>query len=654
METMVKKMDRIRVKINRIAALGLVSTVAASLLSGCNLYNLLNPTPTPRIPTATSIPAPKQLTICTGYEPQSLYPYKASSQVAQDILQAIYDGPVDMLDGQPTPVILENLPSQESGGITAQAVSLTQGEAVVNTEGDLVSLQPGTRVFPSGCSTASCALAWDGSSPLEVDQLTATYRLLPGLKWSDGQPLTASDAVYAFELAQHPSTPVSKKRIDLTADYSALDDLTVQWVGKPGLVAEDAVDFFWAPLPQHAWGAYSPQELLTREETNRAPLGWGPFMLGEWIEGESIRLVRNPYYFRADEGLPKVDEVIFQIIQDSDQLLDDSCDIVSDSAVTIENLPQLLESATALDIHANPYPANQLEMLAIGITPSSYDDNYYPYGVDRPDIFGDERVRKAIAYCIDRDTIVNKLLGGTVEKTELLLSANYPFVQGIQAEEYPFNPTKGQSLLDDVGWRDLDLNPSTPLTAGNVVNVPPGTKFDVTLAFSRSTLRGEIAAEIAAHLAECGIGVNLNQLPVDQLYQPGPDGLLFGRQFDLALLSWQIAEPYDCTVFTTAEIPSADNYWLGEKSGGANFSGYSNPAYDQACDRAQQAGRDQSTLQQANQETLRLLNQSLPIIPLFQHQRSYFIRQNLSGWTDKQQNADHPFEKIERWEFNEK
>jgi ABC-type transport system substrate-binding protein len=63
-------------------------------LTGCNLMSLLNPQPTSIPPTLTP---PTEMAICLGYEPHSLYPYQASSQAAREVLQAIYDGPIDAL-----------------------------------------------------------------------------------------------------------------------------------------------------------------------------------------------------------------------------------------------------------------------------------------------------------------------------------------------------------------------------------------------------------------------------------------------------------------------------------------------------------------------------------------------------------------------------
>jgi peptide/nickel transport system substrate-binding protein len=115
-------------------------------------------------------------------------------------MQTIFDGPLDILNGEPgwQPGKLPNL-------VTAALftpVAVAGGDVVINTAGYLVSLQAGVQVFPSGCTTAACSVTWDGTAPLQMDQLTAVFKLKPGLTWSDGQPLKASDSVYSFNASR--------------------------------------------------------------------------------------------------------------------------------------------------------------------------------------------------------------------------------------------------------------------------------------------------------------------------------------------------------------------------------------------------------------------------------------------------------------------
>ncbi len=624
-------------KYKQITVILLAVLIGLFSVSGCNLMRLLNPEPTVIPVTPTPLPA-TELTICLGYEPRSLYPYQASSQAAQEVLQAIYDGPVDILGGgQIDPVILKKMPEFSDNSAFFTPVSVSEGDVVINTYGELVALEPGTRVFPSGCTGPTCAVTWDGISELQVNQLTATFELLDGLKWSDGQPLLASDSLYAFKVASDPATPINKRVIDQTDSYMAVNDTTVEWVGKPGLVTDAFEQYFWAPMPEHAWGGYSADELLGMEEVNLSPLGWGAYVVDEWQPNAYIRLRKNPHYFRADEGLPLTDIITFKFLVNAEpdsilQVAEAECDIVSSTALGLQDIMYLSEHVQNSGFSLETVQPTEIEMLAIGITPYAYDDNYYPYGGDRPDIFGDTRTRQAIAYCIDRDTIGNKLLGGAVEIANSLLGVGHPLLEGVTLTPYPYDPARGISLLEQVGWRDLDLNPDTPLIAGVVNNVPQGTAFEIDLLLSESPLRGEIASEIAAGLANCGIKVNISQVPASELYRPGPDGPIFGRQFDLALLSWQTGGRFDCRLFTTGEIPTDANYWVGEKTGGANYYGFSNPAYDENCALSAQGGVDVAASQQAEQNALQIINNELPFIPVYLHPLSFLKSKDVCGF----------------------
>ncbi|MDO9545391.1 MAG: ABC transporter substrate-binding protein, partial [Pelolinea sp.] len=560
------------------------------------------------------------------------------SQAAQEVLQAVYDGPIDILnDGQVEPIILKRMPSLTDGSAFLTPVSVFAGDEVVDTFGDLVSLQAGTRVFPSGCTSPSCAIAWDGVTELQVNQITATYELLDGLKWSDGQLISAPDSVYAFQVASDPAAPISKRVIDQTGSYTTVDDTTIEWVGKPGLVTDTFESYFWAPMPEHVWGKYSVDELLEAEEVNRNPLGWGAYVVEEWQPGAYIRLRKNPYYFRTDEGLPKTDFINFKFLQNANPetirlSVGSECDIVSSTALDLQDMIYLSNTEPDPEFIIQKEGSSHVEMLAIGITPASYDDYYYPYGVDRPDIFGDERVRQALAYCIDRDAINNELLGGIADINNALFASDNFLLSGLNMTMYAHDPAGGISLLEQVGWRDHDLNPDTPMTAANVANVPPGTVFEVELLLSESSLRADIAREISTGLANCGIKVNVTQLPASELYQPGPDGRIFGRQFDLALLSWQTDDRFNCEWFMTGEIPKDANYWLGEKTGGANYYGFSDGTYDAACVASQQSGLDHGAALQADQQNIQLLNQRLPFITIYHQSKIHLVKKGIEGF----------------------
>lgn len=92
-------------------------------------------------------------------------------------MQAIYDGPIDIVNGTPVPVILESIPSLADGSAYSTPVGVNAGDEVINTAGDLVSLQAGVQIFPAGCSSPACAITWDGSTAIQMEQLTANFKV---------------------------------------------------------------------------------------------------------------------------------------------------------------------------------------------------------------------------------------------------------------------------------------------------------------------------------------------------------------------------------------------------------------------------------------------------------------------------------------------
>ena len=137
------------------------------------------------------------------------------------------------------------------------------------------------------------------------------------------------------------------------------------------------------------------------------------------------------------------------------------------------------------------------------------------------------------------------------------------------------------------------------------------------------------ASEIfAVSLRECGIGVNLHYLPPAEFYAPGPEGILFGRDFDLAQFGMgsESLVP-QCDWFNTDSIPNAANDWFG-----ANLSGFSNKDYDQACAKASFTLSDELDFERNYQETLRLYAETLPTISLYPYLNIAASRVDLCGF----------------------
>lgn len=606
-----------------------VSACTANPVQTPPAQETLAPTPTSQ-PSPTPRP-PRELNICIGQEPQSLYLYGGSSRAKWSVLEAVYDGPIDERKYQEVPVILEELPDQVNGGAVFQPVSVQRGQKAVAADGSLIYLDQGARVRPAGCQSDECALIWDGTAPLQMDQLTLTFRLKTGLLWSDGHPLTAQDSLYSYRLANDPATPISRIFLDRTAGYRALDETTIEWIGIPGYQPDRYSDVFFIPLPEHAWSGYSAEELLSAEESTRRPIGWGPYIIDEWIPADHLRLRSNPNYFRAGEGLPRFDLLTFHFLgEQADNNLaalnNGVCDIV-DQTTLLEELIYTVadqESTGLLKTYASLGP--EWAHLDFGITLAAYDGSYNPWRGYRQDLFSDVRVRRAFTLCMDRQLIIDQLLYGHSQIPAGFFPPGHPFFAS-DLQPLPYDPAEGMRLLDQVGWRDLDGDPSTPRTALGVANVLSGTPLQVTYLTTPDRLGRGSAERLAASLAGCGIQVEIQTQGPEQLFAPGPGGPLFGRSFDLAQFSWASGRGSPCFLYTSEQIPSAQNGWLG-----TNVTGFSDPQYDQACQAALQAGtRPDADVLTAQIEVQRLYAELLPSVPLYYQIRLSASRPDLCG-----------------------
>lgn len=617
-------------------------TFVAVALGGCNA----NETPAGSQPTAvleasTAIPTsaptpaptaePRELTICLGQEPSSLYLYASSTRSTWSVLEAVYDGPIDTVNYTLHPVIIERIPDMDSGDAVLESAPVQPGQVIVDADGALNTLQRGVRVIPSGCTATDCVIEWDGETALQMDRLKLQFKLKEGITWSDGQPLTAGDSVFSYQVAADPATPVSKDIIDRTVEYLAIDERTVQWTGLAGFFTDRFDLVFFTPLPSHLYSGKPAAEMLMDEGVNSKPLGWGPYVLESWEKGQSITLVKNPMYFRAGEGLPYYDKLTYKIIGEPADLniaglLTGACDVVDQTAALDQQMEELveLERDGLLSVYAAKSP--DFEQLIFGIKPAEYDDGYYPYAGERPDYFGDAQVRKAFAYCIDRQDIVSDLLMNQTSIPASFLPDNSP----LHAPNLPlleYNPDEGKRLLDAAGWKDFDNDPATPRVAAGVATVIDGTPFTINYATTTAGLRRDVANKISASLAECGVQTVVQTLTPDELFAAGPGGIIFGRRFDLVQFSWQINSSMPCNFYQGSRMPSADNNWLG-----VNVGGYENVLFDNACQAMQFMPLDRSgAAQQQVMSAQQLFAEELPAVPLYYRLHLALSRPDICG-----------------------
>lgn len=593
----------------------------------------LPPTPVEIIITATPEPTatalPRTLTICMGAEPDTLYLYGGSMLASANVLEAIYDGPIDTNGYSYQPVILEKIPNLADGDATIQPVTVSAGDPVLDADGNPVPLAEGVIFRLSGCRADDCEQTYAGGD-VEMDQLSVSFTLLAGLKWADGEPLTAQDSVYSFELASDPETPISTFDIERTASYIALDARTVQWVGVPGFLDATYQTNFWHPLPEHIWHDFTANELLYEDVSARTPLGWGPYIIEEWEPGRYILLRRNSNYFRAAEGLPKFDTLIYRFTGENSlgnlaKLLSGECDLLEQNAHIDDMFAEFLELDEAGELQLITSPGMAWEHLDFGIVPLAYDDGYQ--STDRPDFFGDPRTRQALAMCLDRKAAADAIYLRRTELAPSYVPASHPLFNP-DAAPIPYNPEQGKRLLEEIGWIDADDAPTTPRVAQGIPHVPNGTPFSITYRTTTATVRQQTATLFAENLAQCGVQVTLEFTPPDEYFTDGPEGLIFGRAFDLAQFAWLAETIPSCGLYLSEQIPGLN----GENWSGNNVSGYASSVFDAACHRALALLPGEPGYADAHREAQAIFAEDLPVIPLYYRLKVGAARADFCGF----------------------
>jgi peptide/nickel transport system substrate-binding protein len=597
-----------------------VETVVVTVeTSGEPVVQVVTPTPEP-------VAAPDTLVICEGQEPSSFYWYN-SELASSQVLEAIYDGSLGGIDNRTyayQPIILEKLPSLADGDATLNTVTASEGDTVVDFDSNVITLD----------GTAGQMLRVPGSEDptpytggdVELEQLSATFKILPGMMWSDGTPLTSADSVYGFNLVGDPDTPVqSRFTYERTASYEATDDQTVVWTGLPGF--KDATYYinFYAPQPEHVWGQYTAAELEAAVNADVANMliGYGPYKAVEWNKGDNFRLVKNENYFRASEGLPKFENVVYRFVGANSNaniaaILAGECDIVDQTSSLDDQSELLLELQAAGQLDATFVTGTTWEHVDYGIQNVSYDDGYTP-GTDRYDFFSDLKVRQGLLMCMDRQAVVDTVTFGQSVVIDTYLPPNHPLYNA-DVTKYPYDPEAGKALLAEAGWTDTD--------GDGILDNGAGQNLAVNYETTTATYRAQVTQIIADSLKGCGVDVTLNYYPSSDWFADWPDGKLFGRNFDLGEFAWLTGVEPPCDLYLSSQITgNVGDEWISimdgqtrtntAGAGGSNDTGFANADYDTACKAALSSLPGQPEYEANHKLAQKIFSDQLPVAPLF-------------------------------------
>ena len=348
------------------------------------------------------------------------------------------------------------------------------------------------------------------------------FHLRHGVRFSDGRELTARDVKYTYDSVLAPESLSAKRgSLEELKSITAPDDYTIVMTTAhpyaPALeLATEGIIPYGTPLPSKG--------------SAPAPVGSGPFRMAAYTRDESAILVRNPY-FPYPPAAPR--SILFKVVPDPTvralELAEGVCDF-SGNNIQTDVLPWL---AAHKDLAISNTPGTTYRYLAFNFHDSRLRD---------------VRVRRAIAYSIDRAAIVNSRLRGTARiATGLLSPENWAYSGAVTG--YTYDPEKARQLLDQAGY-------------------PAGPDGMRALNFEyKTTPEGSRDGEVfQAMLRNVGIALTIRTLDFATYYADVQSG-----NFDLTSLQWVgINDPnHYYMVFDSKKTPP-----------GLNRGFYSNPAMD--------------------------------------------------------------------------
>ncbi len=547
------------------------------------------PTPTPELFTSATAQAAAQAarddTWAIGLldEPKSLYPYPDSistQRIAAPLIELLFPSPVLSLNyGYTSTGVLERIPTIENGDAEVRKV-----EVFLDPTGIVTTTQ--TEVIT------------------QVDQLVVTFRWNKNLRWSDGQPVTADDSVFAYELAkQSPPGEDARARLGRTTTYEKVDDHTTRAILQPDIIEPTYFLNYWTPLPRHLLQGVAPNEAPTSSFAY-APVGYGPYTI-EQRAPRQISMVRNQHYFGAAPAASRLIVYVDSIDLLRDGISKGTLDVVASDRVPLDQFAQLdqFDKQTAQVIYqTNPIWTHidfNLDVAALK----------------------DYRLRRAITHGTNRQAMVDALFKGHSPVLESWVLPGQPEAAPLdQIARYPYDPEQARALLDEAGY----------VAGEDGIRVSPD---GLTLTFQLMTVENpsypilqEAARKFQEDMQAIGIEIEVATLPAGQLF--APDGPLFQRQFEMVLFAWIAgADPGGLPLWSCNAVPSEQNGYSGD-----NFAGWcfrdANRAIRMAVTSLDPDERKAAYLTQQQKWT-----QEVPVVPLFQRLSVTLVRSRVQGVT---------------------
>lgn len=467
------------------------------------------------------------------------------------------------------------------------------------------------------------------------DDGTISIKLKENVLWHDGEKLTAEDVAFTINTIKYANNDSTYKKmwdaamgnyyssnINRIIDVYVIDDYNLDI--KFDINFSNSLETLIFPIiPKHRFVVDIENKnsyIKALMEDDYTPIGTGPYRFSNYDKYKSIRL---EYFQDYREGRPYIDKIIGKILED-DEL-----------ALTAFEAGQI-DLTIALGVDWEKFDQNN-RVRILEFVSQNYDFLGFNFSKS---IFNNEqghKLRKAMAYGIDRQAIIQKIFLGHATQTDLPIHPNSWLISD-EANAYGYNLSKAREEINELGWKDINEDGFYEDENGKEITLRLITN-------SYNPLRLKTADMIVEDLNKMGIHVikdypenipdNLTEEMVDNQWEHLNNRIIRG-DYDIVLLGWSISPTPELSfAFHSSQIKS-----------GTNIIRYNNQAMDEALLEAFGAVNKDRKLK-AYEKLQSVITEELPYVSLFFKNKALLIDKKIMGDVDP--TFHNIYRNIEKW-----
>lgn len=441
---------------------------------------------------------------------------------------------------------------------------------------------------------------------ISYDGMTYNVAINPDAKWHDGQPVTADDVIFTYELLRQGSGFIPEDLINFwnSVQINPVDSKTVQFVLEEAFAP--FLDYLTVGiLPRHIYGGMSFSEMVD-SKINIQPIGSGPFRLKELVQDNGVitgvTIENNPAYHGKKAYL---DEIQFTYYSDSGQAfqayqlgLIDGISYVSGDVLT------RVLSDEALSLYSARRPVMSMVFFNL--------DNR------NVEFLQSKQVRNALMTGLNRERIVSRIMNGqAIISNSPILYGNWAYTTEVAVPQ--FNTEKAIELLVKEGY--ILASEQEKVRTKEVTSVNGTTErkaLSFTLVYPDDDLHRQVAEQIQRDWGNINILVNLEAVNYDDLV----NHVLPDREYEAALVDLNLSV-----------IPDPDPYPFWDQtqiSSGQNYTQWNNRTVSQYLETAR-VETDRAERARLYKNFQILFMEELPALPLYTPVYNYPVSQKVSG-----------------------